>query len=174
MQEFDDPAFLLEAYAGREGLVAWVARFGADRAYAEDVVHEAFARLIREIDAGRTPVHPTAWLHTVCRNLVVSGARERAAAVRRGPSLHEPRSVDPEDEAIRRSSARDLDVAMRSLTPDARRALVLAAEGFSGIEIASRLERSPEAVRTLICRARARLRQLLDSERTPVPARQTV
>jgi DNA-directed RNA polymerase specialized sigma24 family protein len=82
--------------------------------------------------------------------------------------------VDPEDEAIRRSSARDLDVAMRSLTPDARRALVLAAEGFSGIEIASRLERSPEAVRTLICRARARLRQLLDSERTPVPARQTV
>lgn len=169
----DGPALVLEAYADREVLEAWVSRFGLDHANAEDVVHEAFARLIREAEAGRLPQRPSAWLHTVCRNLVVSGAREHAVAVRRTPALHAPRDRDPEDEAIRRSSARELRDALASVAPDARRALVLSAEGYSGAEIAAELGRSPEAVRTLVCRTRARLRHHLELEPAALPDRRT-
>jgi DNA-directed RNA polymerase specialized sigma24 family protein len=54
-----------------------------------------------------------------------------------------------------------------------RTALLMAAQGVSGIEIADYLGRSPAATRTMMCRARLRLRaeltQALAIESTPPP-----
>ena len=44
---------------------------------------------------------------------------------------------------------------------------MLAAHGFSGREIAAALGRSELATRSLICRARIRLRERLESEARP-------
>jgi len=51
----------------------------------------------------------------------------------------------------------------RELAPDARVALLLAAQGFSGREIAETIGRSEIATRTLMCRARLDLRRRLEA-----------
>ena len=49
------------------------------------------------------------------------------------------------------------------LGADARTALLMAANGFSGLEIADAIGRSPNATRTLMCRSRIQLRERLVS-----------
>ena len=56
-----------------------------------------------------------------------------------------------------------LDDALAELDLDARTALVMAANGFKGIEIADAIGRSGTATRTLMCRSRLQLRQRLGS-----------
>ena len=52
---------------------------------------------------------------------------------------------------------------LADLDPVARTALLLAAEGFSGAEIAAAIGRSESATRTLLCRTRLRVRGRLES-----------
>src|SRR3954454_6226407 len=54
---------------------------GDDEA-AEDVLQEAFLRLIREVASGRRPQNPHAWLFRVATNLVISQARRTRTAER--------------------------------------------------------------------------------------------
>ena len=49
------------------------------------------------------------------------------------------------------------------LGADARTALLMAANGFNGLEIADAIGRSPNATRTLMCRSRLQLRARLTS-----------
>jgi DNA-directed RNA polymerase specialized sigma24 family protein len=51
---------------------------------------------------------------------------------------------------------------MASLATDARTALLLSADGFSGEEIAAAIGRSHAATRTLLTRARIRVRLALE------------
>jgi DNA-directed RNA polymerase specialized sigma24 family protein len=67
----------------------------------------------------------------------------------------------PEDTLMRREASGELAEALRTLRPDARTALLLAAEGFTGREVAAAIGRSEEATRTLMCRARMQLRTTL-------------
>jgi len=55
-----------------------------------------------------------------------------------------------------------LDAALATLPADARTALLLSAEGFSGEEIAAAISRSHSATRTLLSRARVRVRLQLE------------
>ena len=56
-----------------------------------------------------------------------------------------------------------LDVALGELEEDARTALLMAASGFNGMEIAEAIGRSANATRTLMCRSRLELRHRLES-----------
>lgn len=60
---------------------------------------------------------------------------------------------------------RQLHAALGRLAPDRRAALLLAARGFSGHEVAGLLGlgRTEGATRTLLCRARLDLRSVLDA-----------
>src|SRR3954447_10123125 len=51
-----------------------------DEAAAEDLLQEAFLRLTREVDAGRTPEHVRGWLYRVASNLAISRGRRRTTA----------------------------------------------------------------------------------------------
>lgn len=134
-----------------------------DREAAEDVVHEAFLRLMVEIQAGRGPDNSRAWLYRVAANLVASRGRRATVAQRwlgffaatEGPREPEPIFLDME----RRST---LEAVLAELSTDARTALLLAAQGFRGDEVAAAIGRSEAATRTLMCRARGRLRERLD------------
>jgi RNA polymerase sigma-70 factor (ECF subfamily) len=135
---------------------------------AEDLVQEAFARLIVEIDAGRIPENIRAWLYRVIANLAVSGGRRATVARRRLGALAED-DVDegPEPAYLAHERQTDLEIALGELDVDARTALVMAASGFKGIEIADAIGRSGNATRTMMCRSRVQLRQRLASMGSP-------
>jgi RNA polymerase sigma-70 factor (ECF subfamily) len=133
-----------------------------DRAQAEDILQEAFLRLVREGRRGRLPDNPRGWLYRVSVNLVISRAR-RVRTAERGAIATRPAEAvgSPEDavvDAERHAALRD---ALLGLPADARLALVMAAKGYSAREIGDALGRSEGAVRSLTCRARIQLRQRL-------------
>jgi RNA polymerase sigma factor (sigma-70 family) len=141
---------------------------GDDEA-AEDVLQEAFVRLIREVAAGRPPDNAHAWLFRVATNLVVSQVRRARTAERHLADLdRDLLAASPEQLVLLTERDAELRVALDDLPTDARVALLLAARGFSGREIAHTLGRTEGAVRTLLCRSRIRVRERLDAERTKV------
>jgi len=133
-----------------------------DPAVADDILSECFLRLATEIDAGRAPLEPAAWLYRVGRNLVISRARRTSVATRAMPGLLD-RGVagSPEDAVIDRERDELLYDAVASLGMDDRRIVVLAAQGYRPEEIATIIGCSGGATRTRLCRARGRLRSHL-------------
>jgi RNA polymerase sigma factor (sigma-70 family) len=141
---------------------------GDDEA-AEDVLQESFVRLIREVAAGRAPDNAHGWLFRVATNLVVSQVRRARTAERHLVDLErDPLAASPEQLVLLTERDAEVRLALDDLPTDGRVALLLAARGFSGREIAHTLGRSEGAVRTLLCRSRLRVRERLDAERTRV------
>ena len=135
-----------------------------DHGIAKEHVQESFLRLFRETAAGRAPENVRAWLYRVCANLITSRAR-RAAVADRWRSFFASGGTEeaPEGGLLRREAQREVEEALRTLPADARVALLLAAHGFSGAEIARGLGRSEGATRTMMSRARLKLRERLQS-----------
>jgi RNA polymerase sigma factor (sigma-70 family) len=135
-----------------------------DEEVAEDVTQEAFLRLLREIAAGRSPDNVRAWLYRVAGNLLISRGRRQSVAQRWLGALarSEVTDVSPERVAVDRERHEDLEAALAKLPADARVGVLMAAQGFSGREIAESIGRSEQATRTMLCRARIQLRHLLD------------
>ena len=143
-------------------LTRWITGMTRDQAAAEDLVGEAFLRLARELAAGRRPDNPPAWVAQVARHLAISRARRASTAARLAPCLVD-RGVgeDPATATLASERAAAVRTVLDSLPPAERLAIVLAAEGVRGPEIADRLGRTPLATRALLCRARRRMRPLL-------------
>lgn len=152
-------------------LYGYAASLVRDPAAAEDVMHEAFAKLVRESARGRWPDEPRAWLYRVCTNLAINRSRRRAAAERwhhlvgrAGPTDDDGGGEAAEETVIRRERHVELEQALRTLPADHRAALLLAAEGFTGREIAAILGRSEGATRNLLWRARLALKDRLEAD----------
>ncbi len=159
----------LELYdAHHRELSTFVRAIERDAETAQDIVSETFVRLIDELGRGRVPDQPRAWLHRVAANLVIDGGRRRTVATRFLARLADRRTEPPLDEAVLHGETRrEVQEALADLPVDARTALMLAAHGFSGREIAAALGRSELATRSLICRARLRLRERLETPEVP-------
>jgi RNA polymerase sigma-70 factor, ECF subfamily len=135
-------------------------------AVAEDLLQDAFIRLLREVRSSRSPEQLRAWLYRVAANLVVDRGRRLGTARqwfdRFGvPGYRVAAEASPETKVLGDEAEQELDRALGGLPADARTALLLAAEGFSGHEIAQAIDRSEAATRTLMCRSRVRLRHEL-------------
>jgi len=158
---------VLEAYDAYHGeLYAFLADATRDSATAEDLLQESFLRLLREARAGRMPERPRPWLYRVAANLVTSRGRRLVTARRwfERTGIGEHRAAvaqSPEGRLLSHEAAGELDRVLAQVGPHARTALLLSAEGFNGREIASALGRSEAATRTLMCRARIRVRREL-------------
>jgi RNA polymerase sigma-70 factor (ECF subfamily) len=130
-----------------------------DPELAADVTQETFLRLFVEAQAGRLPDNVGAWLYRTSANLVISGARHAAVGYRIAPRLvRYDAPAEPDDIAVLQEQHDELHLALATLSATDRAALLLAAHGATGDEIARRLGRSPVATRTLLSRARRRLR----------------
>jgi len=157
------PSVLAIYDAHHRELASFIAAIERDPRAAEDILSETFLRLIEAIRRGRTPDQPRAWLYRVAANLVVDGGRHRSVVGRVLGRLVDHRTEPPpEDSFLRGEMQREVWAALASLSVDSRTALLLAAHGFSGREIADALGRTELATRSLICRARIRLRDHLD------------
>jgi RNA polymerase sigma-70 factor, ECF subfamily len=137
--------------------------FTRDPEEAADLVQEVALRLLIEGRAGRMPDRPAAWGLTVGRNIAVSRARRRQTAERLLDRLPRPTPMpSPELAALDHERDEALASALQDAPLADRWAVVLAANGFRGREIATQLGRTELATRTLLCRARGRLRARLD------------
>jgi len=150
-------------------LIVYVARRFGGHVVPEDVVHEAFARLVREASEGRMPDLARPWLYRVAHNLAVSELRRPArpatgiAAGNGGDEAWSPEPTAPSAELDYEAWALspELRRALGALSPSARTTVLMAADGYNGREIASALGRSELAARALLCRSRRVLRTLL-------------
>jgi RNA polymerase sigma factor (sigma-70 family) len=160
-----DEAELATIYEERRGeLFAFLVGMTRDAEVAEDLLQDTFLRLIREARAGRMPDDVRPWLYRVAANAAIDRGRRGASLARLLPRLLDrsdpPR---PESEFLRAERDAELHAALGRLAPDRRAALLLAARGFSGTEVAGLIGRTDGATRTLLCRARLELRGVLEA-----------
>lgn len=120
---------------------------------AEDLVQEAFVRLLRRGDL--TGEDARLWLFTVATNLVRD--RGRSAARRRRllaeDPIDTPTSSNPVKDLERAEAIRGVRAALERIPERDRAMLLMREEGFRYAEIASALEVAPSSVGTLIARA---------------------
>ena len=136
-----------------------VQRMTRDPELAADVTQEAFLRLFVETRVGRIPDNIPAWLYRTASNLVISDARHASVVRRTAPRLVRLDSPgEPDAAVVMREQGQTMQRALATLPADYRDAVVLAAQGATGSDIAHSLGRTDAATRTLLCRARSRLR----------------
>lgn len=145
--------------AERPRLVAMAYRMLGTHAEAEDAVQETFLRWASVEDT--VIDNPAAWLTTVCTRVCLdrlkSASRRREEYV--GPWLPEPLLTDDLDLADAAAMGESLTLAflvvLESLSPLERVAFLLHdVFGHGHDDVAAALDRTPDAVRQLVSRAR--------------------
>ncbi len=166
----DEPSLcarLEDAYAAHQReLFSFLVHLTRDPGIAEDLTQEALLRLYRELRGGRGPENTRAWLYRVAANLAISRERRLGVARRWLSRVARDDTTDetPERSALRLERHQRVAAALAELPRDARVGLLMAANGFTGREVAMALGRSEAATRTMLCRARMRLRRVLEGE----------
>jgi RNA polymerase sigma-70 factor (ECF subfamily) len=123
---------------------AFLVRAIRDRPAAEELLQETYVRFAKEAREGRDPLEVRTWLYRVAADLAVKHSGRRG--------------TEPEAGAVGQEQAVEMERVLEGLSPDGRLALLLSCQGFSGEDIAVALGRSAEATRSLLYRARARVR----------------
>ena len=164
----DREAFVLDAFTEFHAeLYGFLRRSTRSESAAEDLVQETFIRLMSEVQAGREPLQVRAWLFRVASNLAISRGRRAATVVnwlrQHGPDAARRVGDSPEMTFLAREQSSALEVALSTLRISERVALLMSAEGFSGPEIATAVGRSHAATRTMLSRARVKVRLVLES-----------
>jgi RNA polymerase sigma factor (sigma-70 family) len=155
--------------AHRAQLIRYTTGLTRDVSTAEDLVQDAFVRLTIETAAGRAPDDVGAWLHRVAHNLAMSRGRHLTVADRRQSDLaHPDQPESPEHHALVAERDREVQEAVSDLQAVHRYALLMAAMGYGGIDIARSIGRTEAATRTLLCRARAKVRTRLNASQVAV------
>jgi RNA polymerase sigma-70 factor, ECF subfamily len=165
-----DTQILASAYQDhRRELLAFLVSKTGNRDLAEDALQESYARLAREVQAGRPPRQVRPWLYRVARNYVVSSGRRRQVADRYHDRLV-PETLDSsaEEQFLLAQRSRGLHSLLAALDETDRRSLVMAAQGYSAAEIGQVIGRRADAVRTKLYRARLRLRRQIEADPTRV------
>lgn len=137
---------------------------------AEDLVAEAFHRLLHALAQGRGPQrHIQAWLYRVLHNLVVDHYRRPAAStLSLGDDV--PAESGPEEETQRRIAQERVRRALRKLTNEQQQVILCKyMEGLSNEEVAAVLGKPVGAVKSLQHRALVALRRLLSTGPLPPP-----
>ena len=150
-------------------------RLTGNRPDAEDLTQEVFVRVFRSLDS-YTPGTFEGWLHRITTNLFLDGAR-RKQRIRFDPLSDEraarltSASPSPDLAIADRTFDDDIEVALATLPPDFRAAVVLCdVEGLSYEEIAEIMDAKLGTVRSRIHRGRAMLRSAL-AHRAPSAGR---
>lgn len=157
-------------------LFGLVYRLTGDAAATEDILQEAFLKLIDASVLSRPDEEITAWLWRVCLNLASNRmrsdrrARERLERVGRleqastGSDQGTPAGLVLRDEA--RQAVRE---ALAALPEKQRNCLVLRHSGYSYAEIAAALDISVNSVGTTLARAERAFRDVYGEDRDDLP-----
>lgn len=166
---------LVTRYQGR--LVRLLGHLVGSREQAEDLSQEVFLRVYRARKTYQPGAKFATWLFTIANNVASNALRDNARRHEVTLPTHDsgPLGAHPLDKTLQASSgqmpARQLDkaesreivrMAIESLGPRQRMAVLLSKfEGLSYLDIAQVMEISPQAVKSLLSRARENLREVL-------------
>ena len=131
-----------------------------NRTEAEDVMQDAFLRLLERWDSVRSLADPEGYLYRTAMNVLRSHRRRALVAIRRAvghlPADDQLALVDSRDAVVR---------ALGILTPRQRAAIVLTELlGLTSVEAAEALRVKPPTVRVLAARGRQVLKDHLKEE----------
>lgn len=160
-------AYVREAYeAHQRAIFSFALHTARDPDVAADVTQDSFLRLLNEAEHRGPPDHVKAWLLRVAANLIISRGRRISVAGRWVQRFgHHTEAVEsPETGLLRQEQRERVKSMLEVLPPDARACLMMAAEGFSGREIAAAIGRTEQATRVLMSRSRNRLRAAASAE----------
>ena len=157
--EMDEDAFRAFYDRTARPLWAYLARITGDRQAADDLLQEAYYRLLRAKVAHEDEPHRRHYLFRIATNLARDGYRRRAAA-------RDITGPDVETAAAARSGSPDTRIDLRrALTRLKRRERELLwlayAQGSSHEEIGAALGLRTGSIKPLLFRARRRLAELL-------------
>jgi RNA polymerase sigma-70 factor, ECF subfamily len=129
---------------------------------AEDVMQEAMLAVARNIGEFRGTASFSTWLFQIARSFCIKKRRLRKGQPATFASIDGVAvagdAAGPESAAGRKETARAIDEALRSLSPEAREVVVLRdVEGLSAAEAAEVLGLSVAALKSKLHRARAEL-----------------
>jgi RNA polymerase sigma-70 factor (ECF subfamily) len=158
---------LVERHERRVFAVAW-SRLG-DATLAEEVAQESFIRAYRRLWLLGDGAKFSAWIAAITRRLAINcGLRHRRELNKRRRWALE-QTATPADESAELCPPETLRQALADLPAKHRECLVLFyLEGKSGVEAAAALGISETALRVRLHRARAALREQLDSWFVPL------
>lgn len=136
-------------------------RCGGSVAVAEDLTQDTFLAAVAELKKDRRVRTPIAWIYGIARHKLLDHYRRQERdergirATREAEVGDEVLVVDDSDDARERAIA-----ALASVAPTQRAALVLCyVDGFSMSETAAMLDKSVEAVESLLTRGRRGFRR---------------
>jgi RNA polymerase sigma-70 factor, ECF subfamily len=155
-------AFMVSAYDEHHAAVfAFLARSTRQRSLAEDLLQESYVQFAKDVSGEHATLEVRRVLFRVASSLVLEHSTGKTKGLGRparpGGKDH-PIASSPEAQAAIADPPSDVDRALNGLSVDARVALLLSAEGFTGDEIAAAIGRSATATRALLGLARARVR----------------
>jgi RNA polymerase sigma-70 factor (ECF subfamily) len=167
---------LMRRYQSR--LVMVLEHLVGSRDQAEDLAQEVFLRVYRARKGYEPGAKFSTWLYTIANNVALNAMRSRSR--RREVSLNAaesgPLGINPLARLVAASSgqipARQLDkaemrdivqVALESLNDRQRMAVLLSKfEDLSYVDIAEAMQLSPQAIKSLLSRARVNLREIIE------------
>jgi len=172
----DEDAFreLIERH--QRAVISVIFRAVGDAWEAEDLAQRVFIQVFRSARRYKPTAKFTTWLFTITHNAIRNEYRRRArhaaesfdaltqptAAGEPGVQLADPRATDPSQAVIERELQEKIQAAIQ-LLPEAQRTAVILCrfEGLPYEEIAEVLDCSVAAVKSLLHRARATLKEEL-------------
>ncbi len=183
VQRDDASAFeeLLLRYQGR--VLSLLRHIVGHRDLAEDLTQDVFLRVFRARQSYQPGAKFSTWLFTIAHNVALNSLRsqKRRPEVQLGISRHHDAPEDDtlimaEDSILASSGAiptkrlerletrQMVQLALNALNERQRMAILLQKfEGMDYAEIAQVMEMTPQAVKSLLCRARLSLRDILQA-----------
>ncbi len=153
-----------DLWAERDVLRRYCERLVGDTSLADDMVQEAYLEAWRKLDTLECRASFLPWLATVAKRRGLNELRGRRYAVP-VDEIPEPRSFeqhDPAEVAVGRDDVRRLREALTDLTPRERDLLAQRASGGSVQTLAASEQSSAGSVRSVLLRARSKLRAVVD------------
>ena len=155
----------------QRAVIGTVAKVLGNASDAEDIAQQVFVRIWKSAVRYEAQAKFTTWLFTITRNLVFNEVRRRqrkptVSVDEREETTHRTvedlQAVSPDDEMLQTELEEAIDRAIQGLPDKQRMAVVLRRyEEMPYEEIAAVLEMSIPAVKSLLFRARAHLKEAL-------------
>jgi RNA polymerase sigma-70 factor (ECF subfamily) len=166
-----------EALRYLDDLFRYAMALSRDRADAEDLVQETYARALKAMSRLRPGSNLKVWMFTILKNVWRNGLRKQNTGPRiveladEGNVPDDGGVTDPHSLYVSGVEREQVRSAIRKLPVDYREIIILREyDGLSYDEIAGLLSLRPGTVMSRLARARAKLREFLSGTLPPVPS----
>jgi RNA polymerase sigma-70 factor (ECF subfamily) len=174
----DEVAFTQLVTGYQDRLIGLLTNMVNDRETAEDLTQEVFMRVYRARNGYEANAKFSTWVFSIAHNLACNSRRSkgRRKEIQLTPAESGPQTARPEEQVLAEKSAlmptrqfaktelmERVQEAMLKLNERQRMGLLLHKfEGLSYEDIGATMEMTPQAVKSLLSRARDQLREYLE------------